>query len=176
MGKSKEEKPLRRDVTLKNKEVAEVLESVELISGVHLDMTMSFNLGILRRTLKMANEVYDELSKNLFTKYSVVRKDENKKDQRIIPVKKVLEFNEAKAELDNAAHVYSLPSFSIADFTAEDGDDDDDPLNKIPNGFITRILPILTDFSTEQEVVLPESLLKLRKELQVTQEEVEATE
>ena len=56
MGK-KEEKPLRRDVTLKNKELSEVLDAFELISGITLDMSLSFNMGILRKTLKMSKEV-----------------------------------------------------------------------------------------------------------------------
>lgn len=160
---AKKEEKLRRDVTLKNKELQEVLDAFELISGITLDMKLSFNMGILRKTLKMSKEVYDELNQALFEEYSVIQKDENKKDQRIIPARKVLDFNAAKSKLDNTAHTYSIPSFSLADFTG-DKDDEEDQRNKIPNGFITRVLPILLDYEGE-EAVMPESVTSSTEEL-----------
>lgn len=138
---------LRRDVNLANKELKGVSEAVELIGGIHLNMGLSFSLGILQKTILSAKEVYDELTKVNFREFAVIRKDpKTGEDQQFIPVKKQADFEVKQKELDNAKDTYSVPTLSLADFTASDEEDEDDPKNKIPVAFVGRILPVLSDY------------------------------
>lgn len=146
----KKDDKLRTDVVLANKELKGIGEAIELIGGIHLEMSLSFSLGILSKTISNAQEVYDELSKNNFKEYSSVKKDvKTGEDQQYIPIKKVDDFSVKQKELDNIVDTYSVPTLSLADFTAKDEEDEDDPKNKIPVGFVVRILPILTDYLEE---------------------------
>lgn len=150
MGKDKAN--LRRTVKLANKELNEIFEAVELVGGIHLDMSLSFSMGILRRTMNGAKEEFDAITKENFRAYAVIKKDaKTGEDKQFIPVRKLEEFEKAQKTLDIKEMEYDIPTLALADFTADDENDEDDPKNKIPSGFVGRIMPILTDWETYEK-------------------------
>jgi hypothetical protein len=143
---SKNKENLRRDVTLANKDLKDIAEAVELVGGIHLDMTLSFGLGVLNKILSLAKETYDDLTKVNFREFAIIKKDQKTgEDKQFIPLKKMVEFEGKQKVLDNLEFIYSIPTFVLSDFTG-DSSDEDDPKNKIPSGFVTRIMSVLSEY------------------------------
>lgn len=146
-----------RSVELSNSEVSEILNAIEMISGIHLEK--DFELGLLRKTLSLSNEIIVQMNKDIMNEFTVYRTNpQTKQEEGIIPASKQEEFQKRKKALNDKILTYKVPSFSLDDFKPDPKKDkDEDMRNRIPNGFTTRMMPIFIEYQ-EMDVEIPDFL------------------
>lgn len=166
MTKSKEVK--NEAVKITYGEAAEVLSGLDLVSGIFIpDIDVSFNLGLIRKTLTVYKEAADDATKVLFEELSEEKslpveqteaerkagKTPKKEKKKVIPAgEKTKFYQDSLRTLSNQEIEVDIPLLDRSKFVPDE-DDEDDARRKIPNLFFQVTLPIFKGTTFEKPKV-----------------------
>lgn len=162
-------------------ESAEILSGLDLVSGIFIpDIDVSFNLGLIRKTLAVYKEAADDATKILFEELSEEKsvpaeqteaekkagKAPKKEKKQVIPAgEKTKFYQDSIRKLSNREIEVDIPLLDRSKFVPDE-DDEDDARRQIPNLFFQVTLPIFKGTSFEKPKVDAITLPSFKKEVE----------